>query len=177
MRPYKHYIRDRRHAAIHEAGHVVVAERLGVEGYAHITLTDTDDIRNDKAWVGRAFFDGGMGSARTKRLICVAGAVAEHCWRYRDDECLEWEYWDGDIAAMSASDWQGAGVEPGEPDQKFINAVQKVHDYLNPVTGSLWPKLVTTARQLLVDSRRMIVRRRIAAARFSSGDKMSGRPG
>jgi hypothetical protein len=88
--------RDKRCAAIHEAGHVVVAAihdecNLG----AYIAPTDTSDPLADKTWIGQAF--GFTGGRHFSAVMAVAGCVAEwleddaeltaeDCSDYADDE-------------------------------------------------------------------------------------------
>lgn len=142
----------RRCAAIHEAGHLVAADWRGVEAYGRIWATGSDDP-NDKPWIGAASMRS-RTSAATERLIGVAGAVAEYCWRYqRDAEQLleDWLWEDPDI--MSPSDWQWARTAPGEPDRHFMRAVERVHAQFNPTDGKLWPEVCGYARQMIINSR------------------------
>jgi len=117
-------VRDRRMAAIHEAGHVVIARSFGILCEAELTPTFTTDPRAQKTWVGQTRYPLGSNGKRLKlkpgeqqgdlieptqqelRMVGVAGAVAEACWRdrkvYRDVATPEIDWYDPDV--MSESD-------------------------------------------------------------------------
>ena len=64
---------------------------------------------------------------RQRRMVAVAGAIAELSWQREFDEidydfdwCHDW-WWDP--AIMSESDWDLAGCGPGEPDKPFFTAI------------------------------------------------------
>jgi len=82
-------IRSRRRAAIHEAGHVMIARLFGY------TLASAWLIRDDDAyWTGRVQLRNMIPiNAAQSRMIGVAGAVAEACWddRFWDVESVDWE--------------------------------------------------------------------------------------
>jgi hypothetical protein len=150
--------RDRRMAAIHEAGHMVAARRRRVEAYAIIWPNDTGDPFI-KTWLGRAAFGRGVDRASdgTHRFIGVAGAVAEFCWleaRNGDEADIDcvWTWEDPEV--MSPSDWRFARAEPGEPDPRFMRAVERVYAEFNPRDGALWQEVCRVARGLIVESRK-----------------------
>jgi len=136
--------RDRRRAAIHEAGHVVIAGRVGVEAAAHIFRHPTADPGLESTWGGLASIYS-KPSRPHRAMIGVAGAVAEHVWSGELDflrdggEAVWW-----DAAAMSDTDWRLAGCAPGEPNAKFLRVVEKVIDLLD---GPLRADLYALARR------------------------------
>src|ERR1700756_1575715 len=72
--------RDRRRAAVHEAGHEVMASHLGIWSVeAEIRKVEPRD-NTEKEWVGsvRWLVDG--AAARKRMMVAVAGFVAEACW-------------------------------------------------------------------------------------------------
>jgi hypothetical protein len=94
---------DRRKAAIHEAGHVVLARHLGELGaYARLERTFAPDVACEKQWAGHTEFNlNKLCSRRAKIMIAVAGAVAEYCWKRWDFEEDSWY----DPNVMSPTDW------------------------------------------------------------------------
>jgi hypothetical protein len=146
--------RDRRMAAIHEAGHMVIAGRFGVRYQAWILPAPDNDPWEEKTWIGTCRFLGEKKPTKQqKRMIAVAGAAAEACWQDR-------EMWDGaedinwyDPAVMSPSDWRGAGCPVGKPDTHFFTAVGDVAALLRPDGGPLWSPLIQAARNLIAESR------------------------
>jgi hypothetical protein len=118
---------ERRNAAIHEAGHAVIARHVGVHvEWAEIWRKDPAD-EGEKAWIGRCRFYRPRPVSRARRaMIAVAGAIAEHVWRGEADFLRnegEWA-WDEE-AIMSPTDWDLTGCAPGEPDAVLMRAVDK----------------------------------------------------
>ncbi|WP_069880896.1 hypothetical protein [Bosea sp. BIWAKO-01] len=144
--------RDRRMAAVHEAGHAVVAMHLGFEVVgAFIRPNPTDDIYSEKSYLGQATYEPPSDLSQ-RRLIAVAGVVAEEVWKARGPAYGYWPDFVADPACMSPTDWAGTECEPGEPDDNLITAVGEVEDLL---AGELWPKLTALSRKLIdADSRR-----------------------
>jgi len=146
---------DRRLAAVHEAGHLVIADELGVlHAGAEIWRTPQPEM-NEKRWIGVARVACAGLPIRARAMIGVAGVVAKKCWQFKfywrsadivtptDDA---WAYeWD-DPNFMSSTDWETAGCEPGEPNAAFRWAVEE--DF-NLLEGVLWPKLVRQSRWLI----------------------------
>jgi hypothetical protein len=145
--------RDRRMAAIHEAGHMVVASRFGFRCQAFILPTPDNDRGEEKMWVGRCSLAGRKPTKQRKRMIAVAGAVAEAYWQDRDiwDVAEEIDWYEP--AVMSPTDWHLAGCPVGEPNTRLFTAVGEVAALLRPDGGSLWSPLIQTARNLIVTSR------------------------
>ncbi|MGE3992943.1 hypothetical protein [Pseudorhodoplanes sp.] len=141
--------RDRRKAAIHEAGHFVMGEHLGFTmEWACIERTFSDNPSGEKLWVGRTRRVNG-GSKQAVRLYAVAGSVAESIWDGSDD-FFEEEFYDKD--ALSATDWAGAGCKPGNPTKVFLSAIEQAYTLFER-SGPLWPRVLAKSRELIVDSR------------------------
>jgi hypothetical protein len=118
--PTQIWVRDRRKAARHEAGHVVVAHRLGLVSWAHI-YQSIDPQPHEKFWIGRTYVPDVSHHSRFERCtIAVAGAVAEiaaydfDTASFYPDELL------CDPYSMSPSDWKWAECEPGWPDENVL---------------------------------------------------------
>lgn len=144
---------DRRKAAIHEAGHVVVADHVNrdrqVRGAsAHIFRNATDDHRNQKTWLGKAEFSDSYLSPFDRRMIACAGEAAELIWEKSEPEPFDW--WCPE--AMSPSDWKLAECEPGEPDELCCEAIEELARLLSR-DGPLWRDVTHEARRLIVDER------------------------
>ena len=138
--------RDRRMAAVHEAGHAVIAMHLGVQMWSvHIHPTRTADFQSEKAYVGQATY-GQPPDMERRRLIAVAGMVAEEVWKARGGPTPYW--WDEmfDPACMSDTDWSDTGCEPGRPDDALHEAADAVEEFLS---GVLLPKLTCFSRRLI----------------------------
>jgi hypothetical protein len=151
------WARDRRMAAVHEAGHVVIARMLSIGvGYAYICPVEADEesnILNNKTWLGHTLSnprDLQRANRRQRAMFGVAGAVAEHCW---DGYDITWDdiIWN-DHAVMSASDWEGTGCVPGLPDENCLEAISAVAAVLER-GASHWDDLVSVSRNLIIDSR------------------------
>ena len=145
--------RDRRLAAIHEAGHVVIARHLGAWVTQAYIARHRPAHQFEKTWTGECgvvWIEHKVSPAHDAMIVAVAGAVAEHIWMgdgdfLREDGEWPWE----EEAIMSQSDWRLAGVEPGKPTPDFMLAVGEVLDLL---TGPLKPELYATARRLIADA-------------------------
>ena len=141
--------RDRRLAAVHEAGHVVVAAHFGLHP-AHARLWRADSPMPDgRAWIGRVQFRGlDVLSSLERRMLGCAGAAAELCWQREDVHPDCWIEAD----RMSESDWRLAGCPLGEPDDMCIEAIEELQCLLSE-DGPLWSDLLRQARQLIVEAR------------------------
>ncbi|MDN4987182.1 hypothetical protein QY049_28885 [Bradyrhizobium sp. WYCCWR 13022] len=144
--------KDRRYAAVHEAGHVVVARYLGLFGVqAEIRKIDPQDY-TDKEWVGSTRCLMLDVDASTRIMVAVAGAVAEACWHNEIFDELYTTLEDSP-EQMSQSDWEMSGCSPGEVSEQFWDAMEQVFELLNRDTGKLWNVLLTEARSLIERSR------------------------
>jgi hypothetical protein len=150
--------RDRRMAAIHEAGHLTMARHVGLQA-ASASLERIPDasisVLESKFWIGKTRYlpseiIGRKLSDRKRVMFAVAGAVAERCWIAEGfDEDL---WYDPD--SMSASDWAGSGCQPGDPTPKLFKAIQATFSLFDRQTGRLWPDVRQEARRLIEGSRR-----------------------
>jgi hypothetical protein len=149
--------RDRRRAAIHEAGHAVIAEHVGAAVTSvYIAPSEEDDATFNKSWIGRTQFARLQHLSRIRqRMVACAGATAQAVWHSRiwpvrtGITCVE----DLDFcepAFMSGTDWELAGCEPGEPDNRLFKAIERVWTLLD---GELWPALCRKARSLIEEAR------------------------
>ncbi len=148
--------RDRRLAAIHEAGHKVIAESFGACCQALI-FPHFHGGPSQKTWLGKCFRLPKQLSKQQERMIAVAGAVAEAYWQDRDiwDVAEEIDWYEP--AVMSQSDWHLGGCAVGEPSTRLFTAIQEVAVLLRPDGGPLWSSLLRTARELIVASREILL--------------------
>jgi hypothetical protein len=73
--------RERRLAAVHEAGHVVIARRVGFRiASAWIMPNDGEDAEHEGTWTGRVQIESVRADKFACRMVGVAGSVAEHLW-------------------------------------------------------------------------------------------------
>ncbi len=151
-RPSRISAYDRRLAAIHEAGHVLMAIYLGYEADAWIHPHQSADMRNEKAWLGKMIIRNQPADLDNPhmRMVAVAGMVAERLWKNgHDDEYAEPYSWedlllDGDI--MSFSDWRLAGSTPGDPDDGLYDIAAEVAELF---MTDLWSTLTGISRSLM----------------------------
>ncbi|WP_426437794.1 hypothetical protein [Bradyrhizobium genosp. P] len=154
--PERTLARDRRLAAVHEAGHAAMAGHVGfrvvdvhIKPSGHSPL----DLCN-KSWVGRITLDqngcSNRALAKKWRWVALAGAVAEHAWKYNErvgyDEVE-------DPAFMSLSDWHMAGSTPAALTGELLDDLDSVCDLLGR-EGRLWPHLLLISRQLITAASR-----------------------
>ena len=157
LTPIRIVAKDRRKAAIRVAGPVVVAKSLGVDAlYSYIepslsSSLDGGGVIEERTWQGRSGFQQ-IRSPVHRRMISVAGAVAECCWHGAgfEDVSFSLEY---EPEFMSPSDWAIAGCASGEPTPELVEAAKQVFSLLTRFGGVLWPALLTEARQLIITSR------------------------
>jgi hypothetical protein len=131
--------RDRRHAAVHEASHIIVARHFGCE------VTSAE-----RSWAGRMQWTGfNRISIQARRMIGVAGAVADHLWfgGWIEDFLR-------DASSMSASDYEVADYRPNEWGDALMEAAADVGELLRR-DGSNWYSLIMAeARRLIMEARR-----------------------
>ena len=131
--------RDRRLVAMHEAGHVVIADYLGVpRGDPYIRRVANPEP-GELTWCGFTPYSAYV-DAEALRMVAVAGCIAEAVWTGAASFGPE---------AMSESDWEMAG---GAPSKKLLEAAEEVRDALCR-TGPLWPDLLREARRLIEEAR------------------------
>ena len=154
---------DRRRAAVHEAGHQVMTDRLRVlRGEAEIFPNPDSSAWSGlekKRWIGHinvyplVVSQNGTKKAtsQTMRLVGVAGFVAEMAWSKKDKYVLVDTIYDP--AAMSDSDWILTGCEPGRPTDKLIKNALDVYRLFERPHGALFKGLCAAARRLILDAR------------------------
>lgn len=159
LKPGRVAARDRRYAAIHEAGHVVIGRHIGLRGVrAWLEKTSNPEPLFDKFWIGKTQYikPSALGETMSRKklaLFAVAGAVAERCWnKYTFEDSCGDEFW-LDENVMSESDWLGCDCDPGNPTRKVFEAIEAAFSLLERNAGALWPALMSEARRLIVDSR------------------------
>ena len=150
--PARIHAYDRRMAAIHEAGHALMAVHLGYAADAWIYPRNEENTLELKTWVGHVCIHGGA-SRPHNRLIAVAGMVAEIIWKNGHHEdyahAYGWEDYLLDGDAMSFSDWRLADCSPGEPDDDLHEVTAEVGALF---MSDLWPALTDISRVLMSDS-------------------------
>jgi hypothetical protein len=132
--------RDRRRAAIHEAGHAIVARHFGAEADAHIVRHALGDLDN-KAWTGQCRWRRTGLDQRAVRLICLAGYAANMIWDSDADAGLDALY--DDPQAFSKSDASGIDFALLDDDYDAVLAILHEH----------WDDVVVLARSLITDAR------------------------
>jgi hypothetical protein len=145
---------ERREAAIHEAGHVVVGRHIGrpllcPDPVAKIYRNESGDPSSERTWWGKTdFFNIERLNPVELRTIACAGAAAMCRWR---GERLDADLWTNPYF-MSPTDWQMAGCNPGEPDGLCRVAIIRLRRLLSG-KGPLWHGVLRHARQLIIDAR------------------------
>lgn len=150
--------RDRRAAAVHEAGHLVIARHFHAVSDEDVTYlfprariwrSATMESLWEKTWLGECRgFDFRSLSQTQRRMFGIAGYVAEAMWRdgWSDDDLdlLSYDYDD-------LSDTDKRACEPlGEPLER---AARRVANLFDRYDGKLWPDVLRVSRQLIVESR------------------------
>ena len=148
------WARDRRLAAVHEAGHVVIARMFSIKADAYIRpVLGNVDVLYESMWIGQTLYNRrDLRSRREHAMFGVAGAVAKLCWRgeFIDDESIWYE-----PEMMSESDWESTGCVPGEPDENCLEAISAVAAVLER-GASHWDDLVSVARDLIISSQPLV---------------------
>jgi hypothetical protein len=172
LSPARISARERRLAAMHEAGHVVVAEHIRHDRQQQALATHSaggkldmrvfaakatarifrntavKDHRSEKSWLGQASCVSKFLTPFERRMVACAGYAAELAWT--GDEFDEAYWWDPE--AMSATDWELAECEPGDPDDLCGSAIIELEKLLSR-GGPLWSELIVEARYLIEDER------------------------
>jgi hypothetical protein len=143
-------LRDRRRAAIHEAGHFTIGRHLGLLTFNARIEKNPIQSRDEKSWIGSAYILPST-TLRKNRMVAVAGADAEFCWDREMFEDTQFDWEDPDI--MSETDWARSGCQPGEPSRQLMRAVESTFELFDPTEGQLWSTLLRKARDIIVDSR------------------------
>jgi hypothetical protein len=150
--------RDRRWAAIHEAGHDTMARHRGMREVDSWIERVDDPTYCEKSWVGHCELRNPYpGSSRSDIMIGVAGMIAEYLWKAGNDPDRMDDIYDllDDPDCMSESDWRMAGLDCGavltETQRREIEAV------IDLLSGPLWSELLGQARTLIIESRDIYV--------------------
>ena len=147
--------RDRRLAAIHEAGHHVIARHRGMREVDSWIERVGDPTRYETSWVGHCRWrNPTRGSRRSDTMIGVAGMIAENLWKSRNDPGLMDSIYDllDDPNCMSESDWRNAGIDC---DNGWTKTTQhrQIEAVIDLRSGPLWSELLRRARKLIIESR------------------------
>jgi hypothetical protein len=146
--------RDRRLAAIHEAGHHIIARHRGMHVIGSWIERAGDPTRGTSAWGGRCRWHNASRTSKVTRcMIGVAGMVAEALWKAGNDPCRMDSISDilDDPNCMSESDWRTAGIDPDSGwTTTQERAIERVTDLLR---GPLRVELLAQARKLIFESR------------------------
>jgi hypothetical protein len=131
----------RRRIAVHEAGHITVMwHHWGIT--PHIVRIGR---MHDGSWEGGvAPWPGLCISAHKRRLIAVAGAVAESVWDGAADA--------GEVnmvEGMSPEDWDYFGSMDDPRNQRALFPAVRTCFKLLDYGGPLWPKLMQEAERLI----------------------------
>ncbi len=147
---------DRRRAAIHEAGHAVMAAHLGYGAQAWIYRNETGGGLAEKTWLGHVTMRNVPDACDHPhaRMIAVSGMVAETLWKdghvedYAGPYGLEAYLLDRD--SMSESDWRLSNCSPGDPDDELFTLTA---DVARLFMADLWSSLTSASRTLMRDAR------------------------
>ncbi len=146
--------RDRRLAAIHEAGHHIIARHRGMHVIDSWIERVGDPTRLTSAWGGHCRWrNPSRVSKVTGCMIGVAGMVAEELWKAGNDPNRMGSIYDllDDPNRMSESDWCTAGLHPeAEITTTQLRAIEAVIELL---CGPLRSQLLAQARKLIIESR------------------------
>ena len=144
--------RDRRLAAIHEAGHHVMLHYRGVHEVDSWIERVGDPTRYEKSWVGHCEWrDPCPGSSPNDIMIGVAGMIAVNLWNAGNDlDRMDYIYDSlDDPYCMSESDWRVAGLKCGAG---FTDTQrEKIEAVIDLLSGLLWSELLAQARTLIIE--------------------------
>jgi hypothetical protein len=146
--------RDRRWAAIHEAGHDTMARHRGMREVDSWIERVGDPTRYETSWVGHCRWrNPTRGSRRSDTMIGVAGMIAENLWKAGNDPGRMDSIYDllDDPNCMSESDWRNAGLNCDNGWTKTQH--RQIEAVIDLLSGPLWSELLATARKLIVESR------------------------
>jgi hypothetical protein len=145
---------QRREAAIHEAGHVVIGRHVGrqldcLDPVARIIRNDSGDLDERVWWGVTQFYNIERLNSLERRMIACAGAAAVSIWRGREFHLDQWENPDF-MGALT--DWILAECKPGQPGKLCGIATDRLRRLLSK-KRRLWKDLVLHARQLIIEAR------------------------
>lgn len=139
---------DRRWAAIHEAGHLVMARSCGFDASARIwKVEDSSDSMSDATWTGQTLV---QKSYPERVMIGLAGPIAEYIWKGIEFDDIDWN----DPATMSPTDWDMCGRLPGNLGRSVLRQAESLYFDLAE-RGQLWKCIVRESRRLIEDAKRL----------------------
>ena len=151
MTPARIQAWDRRRAAIHEAGHIVVGRHFGCPMIGQVHKDgDVDDPLKFNTWTGQA---GSMDGKLTHGTfeVGVAGVLAELRYSgdgyYADDPDYCWEV----LSNMSPTDRDLAGVGitcEDHDDPAYCDVAERAGPVYELVCR-LWPEIWAASRELI----------------------------
>ena len=151
--------KDRRCAAVHEAGHITMARHIGLLGaHASLQRIQSTNLLYEKSWIGQTRYlaperTGTTLSSRNRVMFAVAGTVAEFCWQRISFDETEDAWYEPEV--MSPTDWAGCNCEPGDPTEQLFAVIETAFSLFDRRSGKLWPEVLNEARLLIEDSRRL----------------------
>jgi hypothetical protein len=135
--------KERGLAAIREAGHVIIARRVGLEVVSACIAPEA----GGRTWIGQVQLKGvRWADEHALRMVGVAGSVAEHLWSGGGVEGYSPQ------GTMSESDWHLARCVQDEPNDLLMDAARDVARLLTR-GGPGWQALIAEARRLIISSR------------------------
>ena len=154
INPKRIEARDRRLAAMHEAGHHIMIRHRGMHEVDSWIERVGDPTHYNKAWVGHCRWrNPSRISKATRCMIGVAGMVAEELWKAGNDPDRMDDLYDllDDPNCMSESDWCNAGLDR---DTAFTKKQRReIEAVIDLLSGALWSELLVQARRLIIESR------------------------
>jgi hypothetical protein len=155
--------RDRRLSAVHEAGHIVIAQYFGDrDAWGRIHQLDGRDEqfhRANKSWIGQSTYNPRFVNTEYRRqMLGIAGVAAE--WAWESPEAGDHDY-DGCLedAGMSPSDWEAFSMIPDDDEEQkrwhraYVMFTRCFR--LFRLDGRLRPKLIATTRALIQEEARL----------------------
>jgi hypothetical protein len=138
------HARDRRHIAIHEAGHFVMARWAGVR-CTGAWMSPSYSIDGGGSFVGLTGFHHDQMqrlSHYRRMMIGVAGAMAEVIWNDQNGFAQE------EHLGISGNDWATIGDDPERPSAKVHRACIAAGRLFE---GEQWEPLIKAARVLMME--------------------------
>jgi hypothetical protein len=118
--------RDKRRAAIHEAGHAIYAHSKGMLLTVEVFPSGTTKPAEEKTWVGRTSFYGQLRK-KDKAVMSLVGVVAEYL---DEDPDVDWiaveDYLEDSGVTLSETDRSGIPTDR----RKLIAAIETALDFL-----------------------------------------------
>ncbi len=145
---------DQENAAVHEAGHLVVARHVFANhfwSYHHLKARIyrvPEGTRCGSTWNGDFPFEPFDLPPEERAKIGVAGVIAITRWRGKSVQDLDWK----NPKTMSKCNWGICDCEPGQPTRVLLTAADAVFTLLDPA-ADCWSDVFKEARRLIEESR------------------------